>query len=87
MQDNLQVHKSMYLAGVSEQTGEQALKLWHLRNATSFNGCLKEVRHCPYRPDPNNDLLFWSCLVFTIAFVPLEMTVNISPGLHQCQAG
>ena len=33
----------MYLAGVSEQTGEQALKLWHLRNATSFNGCLKEV--------------------------------------------
>jgi len=39
----LQVHKSMFLAGVSEQTGEQALKLWHLRNATSFNGCLKEV--------------------------------------------
>jgi slit protein 2 len=39
----LQVHKSMYLAGVSEQTGEKALKLWHLRNATSFNGCLKEV--------------------------------------------
>ena len=33
----------MFLAGVSEQTGEQALKLWHLRNATSFNGCLKEV--------------------------------------------
>ena len=33
----------MFLAGVSEQTGEQALKLWHLRNATSFNGCIKQV--------------------------------------------
>ena len=39
----LQVRNSMYLAGVSEQTGENALKLWHLRNATSFNGCLREV--------------------------------------------
>ena len=26
------------LAGVAETTGEKALKLWHLRNATSFNG-------------------------------------------------
>jgi len=33
----------MFVAGVSENTGEKALKLWHLRNATSFNGCLKEV--------------------------------------------
>lgn len=39
----LQVHSSMFVAGVSENTGEKALKLWHLRNATSFNGCLKEV--------------------------------------------
>ena len=33
----------MFIAGVSAGAGEQALKLWHLRNATSFNGCLKEV--------------------------------------------
>lgn len=39
----IQVHSPMFVAGVSEDTGEKALKLWHLRNATSFNGCLKEV--------------------------------------------
>ena len=38
MNDYLTVHQSMYVAGVSEDTGEKALKLWHLRNATSFNG-------------------------------------------------
>ena len=36
--DYLKVHTSMYLAGLSETKGEKALKLWHLRNATSFNG-------------------------------------------------
>ena len=36
--DYLAVHTSMFLAGVAETTGEKALKLWHLRNATSFNG-------------------------------------------------
>jgi len=41
--DYLKVHTSMFLAGLSESKGEKALKLWHLRNATSFNGCLKEV--------------------------------------------
>jgi len=41
--DFLSVHKSMFVAGVSGDAGEKALKLWHLRNATSFNGCLKEV--------------------------------------------
>ena len=41
--DFLKVHKSMYLAGVSESTGEKALKLWHLRNATSFNGECKRL--------------------------------------------
>ncbi len=34
----LTVHNSMYIAGLPEETGEKALKLWHLRNATSFNG-------------------------------------------------
>ena len=35
----------MFLAGVSESGGEKALKLWHLRNATSFNGqfCISSV--------------------------------------------
>jgi hypothetical protein len=28
----------MYIAGLPEETGEKALKLWHLRNATSFSG-------------------------------------------------
>ena len=36
----LTVHNSMYIAGLPEETGEKALKLWHLRNATSFNGKL-----------------------------------------------
>jgi hypothetical protein len=31
----------MYIAGLPEETGEKALKLWHLRNATSFNGRLR----------------------------------------------
>jgi len=43
LNDYLSVHSSMYIAGLSPDTGEKALKLWHLRNATSFNGCLKEV--------------------------------------------
>ena len=34
----MSVHKSMFVAGVSGDAGEKALKLWHLRNATSFNG-------------------------------------------------
>jgi hypothetical protein len=37
----LTVHNSMYIAGLPEETGEKALKLWHLRNATSFNGMLQ----------------------------------------------
>jgi len=41
--DYLTVHSSMYVAGVSGDVGEKAMKLWHLRNNTSFNGCLKEV--------------------------------------------
>ena len=40
----LKVHASMFLAGVSESGGEKALKLWHLRNATSFNGQSNTVR-------------------------------------------
>ena len=34
----LNVRSSMFIAGVSAGAGEQALKLWHLRNSTSFNG-------------------------------------------------
>jgi len=41
--DYLTVHNSMYVAGVAEEAGENALRLWHLRNNTSFNGCLKQV--------------------------------------------
>jgi len=39
----LQIHSNLFIAGVSEDVGERALKGWHLRNTTSFKGCLKEV--------------------------------------------
>merc|ERR1711992_136682 len=39
----LNVRSPLYLAGVPEQTGTKAWKQWHLRNTTSFIGCIKEV--------------------------------------------
>lgn len=39
----LNVRAPLYLAGVPEQTGTKAWKQWHLRNTTSFIGCIKEV--------------------------------------------
>ena len=36
-------HSSLYIAGVPEGVGEKSLNRWHLRNATSFNGCIKQV--------------------------------------------
>ena len=40
--DYLTVHNSMYVAGMPGEVAEKALKLWHLRNATSFNGKWEE---------------------------------------------
>ena len=33
----------MFIAGVPAEVGAHALNHWHLRNATSFNGCVKEL--------------------------------------------
>ena len=33
----------MFIAGVPSEVGAHALNHWHLRNATSFNGCVKEL--------------------------------------------
>lgn len=39
----LNVRSSMFIAGVPSEVGHKSLKQWHLRNATSFNGCIKQV--------------------------------------------
>lgn len=33
----------MYLGGLPPEPGQQAFTLWHLRNLSSFNGCMREV--------------------------------------------
>ena len=39
----LNVRSPLHIAGVPAQTGTKAWKQWHLRNTTSFIGCIKEV--------------------------------------------
>lgn len=39
----LNVRSPLYIAGVPEDAGTKAWKQWHLRNTTSFIGCIKEV--------------------------------------------
>ena len=34
----LVLHSSLFVGGVEPKLGEEVLKKWHLRNATSFNG-------------------------------------------------
>jgi hypothetical protein len=34
----LDVRRELFVAGVAADVGEKAIKQWHLRNATSFNG-------------------------------------------------
>lgn len=41
--DYLSIRSPLYIGGVPLKLGEQVLKKWHLRNATSFIGCVKEV--------------------------------------------
>ncbi|KAK5650601.1 hypothetical protein RI129_001630 [Pyrocoelia pectoralis] len=41
--DYLKLSTPMYLGGIPAEAGQQAFTLWHLRNLTSFNGCMKEV--------------------------------------------
>ena len=39
----LSTRSSLFIAGVPERVGEKSLNRWHLRNATSFNGCIRQV--------------------------------------------
>lgn len=39
----LNARSPMYISGVPGEVGEHALNHWHLRNSTSFNGCVKEL--------------------------------------------
>uniref|UniRef100_A0A182KBF6 Protein slit n=1 Tax=Anopheles christyi TaxID=43041 RepID=A0A182KBF6_9DIPT len=41
--DYLKLSSPLYLGGLPAEPGQQAYKQWHLRNLTSFKGCMKEV--------------------------------------------
>ncbi|XP_037875617.1 protein slit isoform X1 [Bombyx mori] len=39
----LRLERPMYLGGVPQEVAKEAFSKWHLRNITSFKGCLKEA--------------------------------------------
>ncbi|XP_057665442.1 protein slit isoform X5 [Diorhabda carinulata] len=39
----LRLSTPMYLGGIPPEAGQEAFTQWHLRNLTSFHGCMKEV--------------------------------------------
>lgn len=41
--DTLKLQSPMYLGGLPVEPAQQAFKQFHLRNVTSFKGCIKEV--------------------------------------------
>lgn len=41
--DFLKLSTPLFLGGLPMESGQQAYKNWHLRNLTSFKGCMKEV--------------------------------------------
>lgn len=41
--DYLKLSTPLFLGGLPIESGQQAYKNWHLRNLTSFKGCMKEV--------------------------------------------
>ncbi|XP_044259557.1 protein slit isoform X2 [Tribolium madens] len=41
--DYLRLSTPMFLGGIPPEPGRQAFTQWHLRNLTSFRGCMKEV--------------------------------------------
>lgn len=41
--DFLKLSTPMYLGGLPAEFAQHAYKQWHLRNLTSFRGCMKEV--------------------------------------------
>ena len=41
--DFLKLSTPLFLGGLPTEPGQQAYKNWHLRNLTSFKGCMKEV--------------------------------------------
>ncbi|GFT66347.1 protein slit [Trichonephila clavipes] len=44
VKEYLEVSSPLYMGGVSEEVASSALKQWHLRNTSSFDGCIKDVR-------------------------------------------
>ncbi|GAB6025016.1 hypothetical protein CHUAL_010127 [Chamberlinius hualienensis] len=43
LKEFLELKTPMYVGGVPGDGGALAIKLWHLKNTTSFNGCFKEL--------------------------------------------
>lgn len=43
MQNQLKLSSPLYIGGFPEDVALRAQKQWHIRNTTSFNGCLREV--------------------------------------------
>lgn len=43
VRNQLKLSTPLYLGGFPEDVAFQAQKQWHIRNTTSFNGCLREV--------------------------------------------
>lgn len=43
IKSQLKLLTPLYLGGFPEDVALHARKQWHIRNATSFNGCFKEV--------------------------------------------
>ncbi|XP_044737228.1 protein slit isoform X2 [Chrysoperla carnea] len=41
--DYLRLSTPMFLGGIAPEPGQEAFTQWHLRNLTSFNGCMREV--------------------------------------------
>ncbi|GIY00781.1 protein slit [Caerostris extrusa] len=44
VKEYLEVSSPLYIGGVSEEVASSALRQWHLRNTSSFDGCIKDVR-------------------------------------------
>ncbi|XP_014246205.1 protein slit isoform X2 [Cimex lectularius] len=42
-QEYLRLTSPLYIGGVPSEAGQNAFTLWHLRNTTSFNGCMREL--------------------------------------------
>lgn len=43
MKEYLEISSSLFMGGVSDEVAASALRQWHLRNTSSFDGCIKDV--------------------------------------------